>query len=70
MPSEKGVRGEEERGAGGLRGGRVARVQVAVAQGSLRWVQVGVASSGRDGEAAQVVVWQGVARGVEVRRLT
>jgi len=45
-------------------------VQVAVAQGSLRWVQLGVASSWREGEAAQVAVEQGVARGVEVRRLT
>jgi len=32
--------------------------------------QRGVRSSGRDGEAAQVVVEQGVALGVEVRRVT
>ena len=47
--------------------GKFARVQVAVAQGSLRWVQLGVTSSGWRGEAAQVVVEQGVARAVGVR---
>ena len=47
---------DERAVCGGLQGSRVARVQVAVAQGSLRWVQLVVTSSGRDGEAAQVVV--------------
>jgi len=61
---------DERAVCGGLQGSRVARVQVAVAQGPLRWVQLGVTSSGGRGGAAQVVVEQGVARGIEGRRLT
>jgi hypothetical protein len=55
------VAGGGVRGTGG--GGWVALSSCPRVQGELSWVQLGVASSGRRCEAAQVAVWGGVARG-------